>query len=138
MRRLALAALFALASACSPEPEPPAQPQAPTPPIGARAPDVAAAPQPAPESEPAPVETPEAAWERRLDALPPRAADVIRRAAACNRLSGEDLSARPDGEADLVMYGCQNIAEDTMALQRDYADRPDVLNALDMANRGIR
>ena len=137
MKLASCAAALLLLAACTPAPEAPAP--AATPPAPAA--DTATAP--APDAAPPPVEDPATAWDRRLGNLPPDAADVIGRVEACNHFAGEDIAAREEAdrkqaEATIAGLQCATVEADANAVRATYGDRPDVMEALDMANRGIR
>ena len=134
MRRLAWAAMVLLVMGCKPAPQAPAAVDAPAPTVQE--------PPPAPDAAPVPVEDPATAWENRLGNLPPDAAGVIRRVEACTHFSGEfngDGSAR-DREVAATMdeLHCATIEDDAAALRESHGDRPDVMEALDMATEGLR
>lgn len=135
MRRAGCAVLLALVAACSPAPAPPPDADVAAPAPGA-APVADAAPAPAP------VEDPATAWENRLGNLPPDAAAVIRRVEACTRLRGQ---FRGDGtefdrevNSRMDELDCNTVDADTVAVRAMYGDRPDVMEALDLATRGAR
>jgi len=137
MKLASCAAALLLLAACTPAPEAPAP--AATPPAPAA--DTATAP--APDAAPPPVEDPATAWNRRLGNLPPDAAAVIGRVEACNHFAGEDIAAREEAdrkqaEATIAGLQCATVEADANAVRAMYGDRPDVMEALDMANRGIR
>jgi hypothetical protein len=132
MRRVVLALAVALVAGCKPSPEAPA----PAPTTDAPAPPVVAEPTPPPAIDPA------IAWENRLGNLPPDAASVVERVAACTHFSGEingDRSER-DREVAAKMAGlhCDTIEQAAATLREQYGDRPDVIEALDMATDGAR
>jgi hypothetical protein len=135
VRWLAAALALLLVVACSPEPAP-----APTAEIATPAPDAAPPPADAAPTPP-PAVDPATAWENRLGNLPPDAAAVIRRVEACNHFSGEvsgDGSGRDRAvAAKMVELHCDAIESDTVALRAMYGDRPDVMEALDMAIEGV-
>ena len=136
MKLASCAAALLLLAACTPAPEAPAP--AATPPAPAA--DTATAP--APDAAPPPVEDPATAWDRRLGNLPPDAADVIGRVEACNHFAGEDIAAREEADRKqaeaIAGLHCATVEADANAVRAMYGDRPDVMEALDMANRGIR
>jgi hypothetical protein len=134
VRRLALVVL--LLAGCTPAPPPPESTAEP-----AAAPAVAA-PAEAAASTPPPVD-PGTAWENRLGNLPPDAAEVIGRVEACNHFAGEDLAARvgadrDETEATMARLRCDTVDADAVAVRAMYGDRPDVIEALDMATDGGR
>ncbi|MGH8028925.1 MAG: hypothetical protein ACREO3_03220 [Arenimonas sp.] len=134
MKRLAIAILL-LVVGCTPAPAP--EPAAN---VAAPAPDATPAVPAAPAALPA--DDPAAAWERRLGNLPPDTAAVIGRVDACTHFSGEfngDGSAR-DREVSARMdeLHCATIEQEAVALRQSYGDRPDVMEALDMATDGAR
>lgn len=129
---LGLMALLVLA-ACKPAQEPAAPVvEAPPPaPVAAEAP-----PPPAPDADP------RAAWDNRLGNLPPDAAAVIGRVDACTHFSGEFNGDRSERDrevaAKMTELRCDTVDADATAVRAMYGDRPDVMEALDMATEGTR
>jgi hypothetical protein len=130
MRRVALALAIALAVGCTPTPEAPAPEPA------------ADAPAPAPivpEVAP-PAIDPAVAWDNRLGNLPPDAASVIERVAACTHFSGEFNGDRSERDrevaAKMTELHCDTIERESATLREMYGDRPDVIEALTMASDG--
>ena len=137
MKRVLVVIGLLLAAACTPAAD------APAPAVeAAPAQDAAIADAPAPPPPAPPVADPGTEWERRLGNLPPDAADVIGRVEACNHFAGEfngDRSER-DREVAATMeeLSCATVEADATAVRALYGDRPDVMEALVMAERGIR
>lgn len=136
MRLATGAVMLLLASACSRAPDAPA-PAADAPvatPDSARAP--AAVPPPPPAADAG------TAWDRRLGNLPPDAAAVIERVAACNHFAGEFNGDRSERDrevaASIERLRCATIEDEAAAVRDLYGDRPDVMEALDLADRGLR
>jgi hypothetical protein len=137
VRRAAAAGLLLAVAACSPAP-PPAAPTAEAP--AADPPETAIADDPAAATAD---DEPGAAWERRLGNLPPDAAGVIRRLEACVHFAGEDIAARDPAdraaaEATIARLQCDAVAADADTVRQVYGDRPDVMEALALAERGLR
>ena len=126
-----------LVAACTPASDAPAPAVDAAPP-----PDAAIVDAPTPPPPAAPVVDPGTEWERRLGNLPPDAADVIGRVEACNHFAGEFNGDRfeRDREVTATMdeLRCATVEADATAVRAMYGDRPDVMEALDMASRGLR
>jgi hypothetical protein len=134
VRRLACVAVMLLAAGCKPAPEAPAAVAAPAPPVQ-EAP-------PAPAVASTPVEDPAIAWENRLGNLPPDTASIIRRVEACTHFSGEFNGDRSERDREVAAkmdeLHCASVEADVAFLRDQYGDRPDVIEALDMAVEGTR
>ena len=134
MKRAALALAVLLVVGCTPAPEAPA-------------PETTAdAPLPPPPAVPEPA-TPDAidpaiAWENRLGNLPPDAAAVVERVAACTHFSGEFNGDRSERDREVAAkmdeLHCDTVEQASATLREQYGDRPDVLEALAMATDGVR
>ena len=133
MRRATLVLAALLAVGCKPAPQAPGPEttaDAPLPPPPVAAPATPAAIDPAVD------------WENRLGNLPPDAAAVIERVAACTHFSGEfngDQSERDrEVAAKMRELRCDTIDHASATLREQYGDRPDVVEALGMATDGAR
>jgi len=137
MKRVLVVIGLLLAAACTPAAD------APAPAVeAAPAQDAAIADAPAPPPPAPPVADPGTEWERRLGNLPPDAADVIGRVEACNHFAGEFNGDRSERDREVAArmeeLRCARVEADATAVRAMYGDRPDVMEALDMANRGLR